>query len=535
MSAANALESKGELQHKLDQTFAHFTLATPGCVVGVSAMGVEPIVAAYGAANLEYGIPLQPNSILESGSVAKQYTAAAIALLHLEKKLSLDDDIRKYLPEIPNFGTKITIRHLLVHSSGLREQWGLMSLMGTPPTTAVHTNAQILHLLSKQQALDFAPGDEHAYRNTGYVLAAIIVERASGRSISRYMHDRFFIPMGITNTFWREDHRQVVPQRATAYDLQGANFVTAMPFTNVHGNGGLLTTIGDALKWNKALQTNTITGGAALVAILETHGKLNSGQLTSYAHGLIHGKQDGRRTIYHDGSTAGYQTISIRYPDDSSSIVVFCNSRSISPSELAAKIASIFFPTKQIKEATLPTNSQEQLSQLIGRYHDPISEDIAEFSMTNSALFLRGTFMRGRVVQVSENLFQLADGEPIQLAIEFNKKQVRIQNSDGIRRAYISLPTEQSPTQSLNTYAGIYESPELDIRYSVMYKNEKIFLKLAHHAEIALAPLNRDLFSSAIGTIRFVRDHKDAITGFRASSNRYRNVKFVRSSNSVKR
>ncbi|HEX4932357.1 MAG TPA: serine hydrolase domain-containing protein, partial [Gemmatimonadaceae bacterium] len=270
---------------RIDALFARYDSTTPGCLVGVGRNRQAVFKRGYGMANLEYGVPLTANSISESGSVAKQFTAAAVALLQLEGKLSLDDDIRKYLPEVPEFGHVITIRHLLTMTSGLRDQWALLVLMGRGPGTQVHSNALILDLVSRQRELNFPPGSEYLYSNTGYVLAATIVSRVSGMPFAQFAQERFFKPLGMGHTQWRDDYRRVVPGRATAYDFEGGRWVQDMPFTRVHGNGGLLSTLDDLLAWNDALSAGLL-GKPELTRLLETPMRLNDGRPLTYALGL---------------------------------------------------------------------------------------------------------------------------------------------------------------------------------------------------------------------------------------------------------
>ena len=239
---------------RVDRVFSTWASdSTPGCIVGL-AQGGQPVLArAYGMSNLEYGVRLTPDAISETGSVAKQFTAAAIALLAQDGRLSLEDDIRKHLPEVPDFGAVVTIRHLLNHTSGLRDQWGLLGMMGRSPGTAVHTTAEILRLVGRQRELNFPPGSDYLYSNTGYTLLGVIAQRASGMSFADFTRQRIFEPLGMRDTQWRDDYRKIVRQRATAYDREGGRYVMDMPFTMVHGNGGLLTTVGDLLTWNSAL------------------------------------------------------------------------------------------------------------------------------------------------------------------------------------------------------------------------------------------------------------------------------------------
>lgn len=325
----------------LDPIFRSIAADAPGCGVGVAIRGAPPVLAAYGQADLEHPAPLTAASVFETGSLAKQFTAAAMMLLVQDGKLTLDDDIRRHLPEMPDYGNPITIRHLLNHTSGLREQWSLLALTGNGPGAQVHTMTTILELASRQKGLNFRPGAEFLYANTNYTLAAIIIERVSGQSLQRFTDQRLFRPLGMSQTRWREDFRTVVRGRAMGYAPDGAGFVANMPFTNVYGNGGLLTTVADLLRWNAFLdQPSALPGGPALVAALETPGRLNDGAATEYGLGLEVTRNHGRRLVAHNGSTAGYKTWLGRFPDEGVSVALMCNNGLQNPVELSERVAS---------------------------------------------------------------------------------------------------------------------------------------------------------------------------------------------------
>src|SRR5215216_5023200 len=268
-----------ELSKRVDQIFARFDRKTPGCGVGLAKDGRTLYSQGYGAANLEYGVPNTDSTVFESGSVAKPFTASALVLLAQDGKLSLDDDIRKYLPEVPSFGgQKITIRNLLTHTSGLRDQWGLLGIEGRGPGSQVHSALTTLDLVSRQKMLNFPQGSRYLYSNTGYALAGLIVQRVSGKTLDAFMQERLFRPLGMTHTQWRDDFTEVVPNRATAYSGSAARgFHTDMPFTNMIGNGGLLSTMSDLWRWNENLDRPTV-GGKAYVDAMQTQMRLNNGR-----------------------------------------------------------------------------------------------------------------------------------------------------------------------------------------------------------------------------------------------------------------
>jgi CubicO group peptidase (beta-lactamase class C family) len=276
----------------VDKLFARWNDTTPGCAVGATVGGNSVISKAYGMADLEHDVRNTPETIFEAGSVSKQFTAAAVLLLAREGKLSLDDQVRKYIPEVPDYGVPLTVRHMLNHTSGLRDWGSVAGIGGWPRTTRAYTHAHVLEIVSKQRALNFTPGSRYSYSNTGYNLSAMLVARLSGMSFSEFSQKRIFGPVGMTHTSWRDDHQRIVKGRAIAYSEQSGQYETLMPFENVHGNGGLLTTVGDLLKWNENFSKHLV-GDAAIAREQETPGRFNDGRAHGYALGLMVGTRNG--------------------------------------------------------------------------------------------------------------------------------------------------------------------------------------------------------------------------------------------------
>ena len=308
----------------VDHVFSRWTTQTPGCAVGVAVRGKPVLMKAYGMANLEHNVANTPDTVFESGSVAKQFTAMAIMLLVQDGRLSLDDQVRKHIPELPDYGVPLTIRHMLTHTSGLRDWGSIASIAGAPRTTREYTHAHVLDIVSRQKALNFPPGTQWSYSNTGFNLAAIIVDRVSGMSFAEFSKRRIFEPLGMTSTHWRDDHRRIVKNRAIAYSTSAGAYEIEMPFENVHGNGGLLTTVGDLLKWNENFARPAV-GDGALVAQMATVGKYGDGRNLDYGLGLYVRPLDGVTNVYHSGSTAGYRAHLNRFPESHTSVAVLCN------------------------------------------------------------------------------------------------------------------------------------------------------------------------------------------------------------------
>ncbi|HKG93522.1 MAG TPA: serine hydrolase domain-containing protein, partial [Gemmatimonadaceae bacterium] len=333
----------------VDRVFARYATADgPGCAVGVARDGRTLIERAYGMANLEYDVANTPATVFETGSVAKQFTAAALVLLALDGRLSLDDPARKYLPELPDYGVPVTVRQMLNHTSGLRDWGSVAAAAGWPRGTRVHTHAHVLDIVSRQRSLNFPPGSEHDYSNTGYNLGAVIVERVSGEPFAEFTRRRIFEPLGMRHTGWRDDFTRTVKGRSTAYSPRGGDsggFRLDMPFENVHGQGGLLTTVGDLLRWNEHLaRPSEAVGGRALVDSMERQGRLTSGRRIEYALGLYVRSHGGRREVSHSGSTAGYRAFLARYPEQRLSVALLCNRGDANPTALARRVADASLP-----------------------------------------------------------------------------------------------------------------------------------------------------------------------------------------------
>jgi CubicO group peptidase (beta-lactamase class C family) len=499
---------------------------TPGAVIGVAVNGKPALVRCYGMANLEYGVSIRPETIFESGSVAKQFTAACVALLALDGKLSLDDRVRKYLPEVPDFGAPILIRHLLNHTSGLRSQWPLLSLSGREPGMAVHTVDEILELVGRMKELNFKPGDEYLYCNTGYTLLGVIVRRVSGKSLSEFSRERLFEPLGMAHTRWRDDFTAIVRDRAVAYSQAAdGSFRTSMPFTNVVGNGGLLTTVGDLLIWNENLDTPRI-GGRAMVETLQTRGRLNDGFEIEYGAGLGISTYKGVREISHSGSTAGYRTFLARYPDERVSIAVLSNAGSSNPARLARQVADIYLAgkTKEPPKTASAVVPAEMLKKLAGVYREPLTDAALRVELDKDGKTLK---IGGQpAVPVSQNAFVFADGDR---RMEFGMKG--IVDSDGGRskpRFWEAMRPFAPKPEEIAAFRGTYYCDEIDTAYTVSAADGKLKIGFRPAIHIELAPVYEDAFEAEGDVVRFTRGPSGAVDGFLVYAGRVRHLRFVK-------
>ena len=330
--------ARDALTAAVDSVFSRYTANTPGCAVGVYRNGATLFAKGYGLANIEYGAPITPKTPFIVGSVSKQFTAAAIALLVEEKRISLTDDVRQYVPELPDYGTPITIDHLVHHTSGLRDWWELVGLAGMRYDDT-YTVQDVLDMTARQRGLNFKPGDRYLYSNTGYILMGVIVQRVTGQSLREFAAARFFGPLGMKDTHYQDDHRQTVRGRAYAYSpaVNGAYPINVWN-NDLVGQGGVMTTVLDLAKWDENFYTGGV-GGSGFLARQLQRGRLNSDSVLAYAFGLEVGSYRGLPIVEHTGSTGGYRAVITRFPAQHTSVAVLCNISIATPDVLARRVA----------------------------------------------------------------------------------------------------------------------------------------------------------------------------------------------------
>jgi CubicO group peptidase (beta-lactamase class C family) len=348
ISPAGALaQTKFPPNHAVDKIFAKWDKPdSPGCALGVLQNGRFIYQRGYGMANLDYDIPNAPTMVYYIGSDSKQFTDAAIALLVLEGKLSLDDDIRKYIPEMPDYGTPITINHLIHHTSGIRDIYTLMSLAGRR-IEDVFSDSEELALIARQKELNFKPGDDYLYSNSGYFLLAEIVKRVTGESLREFADERIFKPLDMTHSHFHDDPGHIMKNRAMSYEPDGHGGFQISYLQNFDkiGAGGLYSTVEDLRKWDENFYTHQV-GGDALQRLMHTRGVLNNGDTITYAFGNEISTYRGLRTVEHGGSMMGYKAHILRFPDQHFSVIETCNLGSINPGPLAHAVAEVYLGGK---------------------------------------------------------------------------------------------------------------------------------------------------------------------------------------------
>ena len=530
---------------KVDELFATWDKQdSPGCAVAVMKNNKLIYKQGYGYANLEYDIPITPATIFHVASVSKQFTAMAILLLADEGKISLDDDVRKHVSEVPAFGETITIRHLIHHTSGLRDQWQLL-ILAEWRLDDVITTEDVLELVGLQQELCFKPGDEYLYCNTGYTLMAVIIERVSGMTFTQFCTERIFDPLKMHSTHFHEDHTKIVKNRAYSYAPKEEGFKHSVLSYAIAGATSLFTTVEDLALWEQNFYDAKV-GGAAVIKQMHQRGTLNNGEQIDYAFGLAVGDYKGLKMISHSGGDAGYRSNLTRIPEQHFSVAFLGNLSTLNPSALARKVVDVYLAEefevdseKSIDSLPVIELSPNQLSNKTGFYYSAEKAKTHRLEIRDSKLI--GVIGPGFELEpLSEELFQVAAFPQVKFRFETTENGVQrfnILGGDRKPNIYEKVDTVNPSIEEMKDYVGAYYSPELNVRYSVLLKNDKLMLKRRKYGECPLLPTFRDGFISdfmpgegAEGDLntKFVRDEKDHVCGFRLSTDRVRNLLFLK-------
>jgi CubicO group peptidase (beta-lactamase class C family) len=515
----------GNAEAQVDKIFSRWTATTPGCAVGASVGGKTVLSKAYGLADLEHDVKNTPDTIFEGGSVAKQFTAAAVLLLVKEGKVSLDDPARKYIPELRDFGSPLLVRHMLNHTSGLRDWGSVEAIAGWPRTTRVNTHAHVLDVLARQRSVNFTPGTRYSYSNSGYNLAAVLVARVSGMPFAEFSKKRVFEPMGMTRTSWRDDHTRVVKDRAIAYSDEQDGFHIDMPFENVHGNGGLLTTVGDLLKWNENFTAPSV-GDAAFVAEQQTPGKFNDGRVHQYALGLTVGTYKGVRQVEHSGSTAGYRAHLARYPDQKVSVAVLCNVSSGAATQYAHNVADVYLGTalKPTTPSATHTLTESDATRIAGLYRDVNRGIVTTIVRDGNRLRLNNE--RGpELLATSATRFVTAGDDTWTFD---TRGGVRVTDEYGTVDTLARVERANPTADQLRALAGVYHSDEAETKFTLAVEDGSLVMKQRPDRVIKLQPLYADAFSGSIGTVIFRRDAAGRVNALSIVQDRVWDLRFAR-------
>jgi CubicO group peptidase (beta-lactamase class C family) len=532
-----------QLTIKVDELFSEWNNSdSPGLALAIIKDGETVYKRGYGIANLEYNVPLSSSSVFDIASTSKQFTAMCIALLARQGKISLDDEIQTYISEIPKYEYPIAIRHLIHHTSGIRDYLTLMWLAGMQFEND-YPDDEIIGLIARQKELNFKPGDEFSYSNSGYFLLGEIVKRASGKSLATFAHENIFSPLEMNATHFHDDFTIIVKDRAIGYSPKDeGGFRIDMSIFDVVGDGAVYTTVEDLSLWDRNFYHNRLGGyGQDLIEEVIKPGTLNSGEALDYAFGLFTGQYRGLEIVRHGGGWAGYRSEMLRFPQQRFSVICLSNLGSTNPPKLAEKVADLYLASEFNEQVTQPARSQPQfveipsteLERKIGFYQNPETGSIWELSVKDGKLILEDFGDNLTLAPLSSNHFIAVD-IPFDIDIEFEKSglsepfhlSVRINNEkpDIYQRLNIvSLNSDQ-----LNEFAGEYYSEELDMTYKIIVEDGTLLLNRRNSPQETLKPTIKDLLKGANTTFQFIRDDHNQVTGFNLGVGRIKNVRFAK-------
>jgi CubicO group peptidase (beta-lactamase class C family) len=501
----------GPIAAKVDSIFADYTRPNrPGCALAIYRNDQIIYEQGYGLADIEHQVPITPQSVFCIGSTSKQFTATTLILLAQQKKLSLDDDIRKYLPELPDYGHTITIRHLLNHTSGIRDYIGLLGMSGIDIDDVV-TNDDVFRMLVRQKDLNFEPGTKHRYSNSGYVLAAMIVQRVSGQPLRQFAQEHIFTPLGMEHTTFINDHTELIANRAIGYSPRGDSaYRRDVSYWEDYGAGNIYTTVEDLLKWDRNFYKPKI-GGPELNSELTRRGILNNGDTLDYAEGLYYEDVHGLKTIQHGGAESGYRAQLVRVPSEHLTVALLCNSSSSDVDQLTGDVLQVVLADKIVKEAVAEKEADSAAKPQAALVKvDPAALDAyaGEYELSDQAgytikveragdhLYASG-IAQERVVEEKQELLPTSDStffpekEP-DVTFTFHRdsdtKVMRFTLHESSDHPAVRVRATPWTDQELSIYAGTYYSPELDTRYTVVADSGKLVAKHSRLAPVSLTP-----------------------------------------------
>ena len=540
-ATANAQTPRDSLATRVDALFADVnSTASPGCALGVIRDGALVYARGYGMADLGEGIALSPSSTFYIASTSKQFTAASILLLAADGKLSLDDDVRKYIPELPDYGTPITIRNLVNHTSGIRDYLGLLGL-GAGRAENVMSDDDIIALIARQKALNFKPGSEYSYSNSGYFLLGQIVKRVTGTSLRAYAESRIFRPLGMIHTHFHDDRLQTIHRRAIGYDQTRSGFAIDY-YANFQGvgDGGLWTTVEDLALWDRNFYSHTV-GGPALLQQQLTRGRLTNGDTLPYASGLFIGKYRGLPTVSHGGAFMGYRTELLRFPEQRFSVICLCNLSRMNPSALAKKVADVYLASEFPQTIVADTHAEFRvelaaatLDALAGVYRNPETGLVVPITVTGGRL--TASPFGAPITLAPMNATHFHSASPFSFDVVFepaasgHPQRMRLTvGDDGSKPDVLErIPTLSISPAQLAAYAGDYWSEELQATYRFKVVGDSLTVTTPNDPPQTLRPTVRDAFVAPGVSLTFGRDAKGRITSAVLWVAQDRNIRFQR-------
>ena len=511
----------------VDSIFTFATATTPGCAVGVSQRGALVVNRAYGLGDVERGVPLTQRSLFDIGSTQKQFTAAAVLLLVEDGRLSLSDDIRKHLPDLPSYGHTVTVDHLLTHTSGIRDWTGMLPM--APEGT------DVLSLIHRQRGLDFTPGTEWSYSSSGFELAKEIVARVSGMSFAEFTRRRLFEPLGMKSTAYVPDILQAGPHAALGYQKEGAGWKQYMRLGTNRGGGAIVSTMSDLLTWTDALASGKL--GKYVTAKIQEPARLSNGRTLGYARGLRLESTPRGRVVSHSGGAAGFSTWMGHLPDHGLSVAVACNFDPVSATALASRVGDVFLPAR-------PAPSREELAAAA----DAPGVDVSG----RAGLYFDDRTGEPMRLVVSDGRLRIANGPPLvalsqdrfrsprpdlffrsQDAFEMtfpSNDRIEIKSMEGQTTGYRRAGSWTPTAADLQSVDGRYRSEELGSVLEILPGRNGLVMRFESTPDksLELSPVERDAWMVRMMIVRFRRDASGKVVGFDYGNPVVRRIAFTR-------
>ncbi len=525
---------------RVDQLMSSFADAsTPGAVVGVMQAGEMEFVRAYGAANLEHGIPFEVGTISNIGSVTKQFTAMGILLLQAEGELSIDDDIRKFIPELPKFATPVTLRNLLNHTGGYREIYNLLPITGDQGEDTFERDVAI-QIVQRQPDLQAPPNTEFNYNNTGFILLATTIERISEMTFPQYMKERVFDPLGMTDTRVKAHQAEIIPGSAQGYVAGDNGYQTARDLASSYGAGGIYTTVADMTRWMLNYRDATVGGPEAIEAIT-TSAVLANGDTTHYGLGLGVRHVRGRTVFTHTGGDTAHRTYFVYFPELVSGVILMSNN-STADLSLGWQIATLFFEDEFEPEEAEEETTTSETSMSVERMEAIAGDWVIEgggvtlaivYSVEDGQVFAQATGQpKFRVIPTSDSTFNF-DGVAASVTFHFESDGTvdRATHHQGGNMSMRRVERVELTAEDLEEFANRYFCEELEVFYELKVEEGQLVIHNLRMEPIQLTHSEGDTFSSSqffLATVEFRRSGNGQITGFFASNGRTKNVWFQR-------
>ncbi len=536
----------GQIKEKaaIDRIFANWDKPdAPGCGLGIIQNGKLIYARGYGMANLEYSIPNSPTSVFRIGSTSKQFTAACIVRLAEQGKLKLEHSLHKFFPDFPDYAKKITVRHLLNHTSGIRDYLMLAALKGLSDDT-FYTDKELMKWLVNQEELNFAPGEDFLYSNSGYWLLGQIVNKVAGMNMAQFAQQEIFKPLGMANTHFHNDHTRIVKKRASGYaPNRNGQYRISMTNLDMIGDGGIFTTIEDAKKWDDDFYNNKVLSKQFWNLMTQT-GTLNNQEKIDYASGLFISTYKGLKTISHGGAFVGFRAELLRFPEQRFSVIIFTNRADANPTGMAYRVADLFLKDQYKQATTAAPKAKEKvkfiklknqaLKKFTGHYWNDARAYSRKIYLKNDALYYyRSATSETLLRPIGSNKFKMDVQGDVVVKFDKNKKGDRLMifvvDGNEVATSVAYTPVTYTATE-LKKFTGNYYSTELDIAYKLLLKDGVLKVYVNDNEEMtSLLPIKEHLFASrGLGTLEFQTDKNGTVQAFTLAAGRVKNLKFVK-------